>query len=249
MKQSISLKVGKIVTLLLLLLLVSYGATVIPTTNNNLSIASFPLDNQVEKPKEETSVTIDKNNITSLQEQYQNTDIKGLISIENEKFRYPVVQTTNNDFYLTHDYSKKRAALGAIYADYRVDLDTSKKALIFGHSSTKVATPFNNLEKYYDKEYYQKHKYITLETATNTYRYEIFSVYIETSDFTYMNMKFDTPNEWYSHLLKLKGKSMYPIDVKLDYNSDILIMQTCSNHPKYKKYAKKYLLIVSRRIK
>lgn len=198
----------------------------------------------------ENSNLIEENKVYTLQSEYQNTDIKGIISIENEDdFVYPVAQTSDNEYYLTHTYDETYDSLGAIYADYRVNLDTSDKVLIYGHSSTKRDVPFNKLEKYYDEEYYQSHKYITLETETNTYQYEIFSVYVETFDFTYMNIMFDTKNDWYRHILGLQNKSMYNTNVKLSSDDDILILQTCSNNPKYQKYSKKYLLIVSRRVK
>ena len=190
-----------------------------------------------------------ENIIQSLQKQYNNEEIKAILSIKNTNFRYPVAQTTNNDFYLTHDYSKNQATLGAIYADYRTELDQSKKILIYGHSSSKTKTPFNDLENYYDEEYYQNNKYITLETTTNTYRYEIFSVYVETSDFTYMNINFESSQDWYLHILKLQAKSMYATNVSLTEEDDILILQTCSKLSKYKNNKKKYLLIVSRRVK
>jgi len=191
-----------------------------------------------------------ENNISKLQSEYQNNDIKGIISIENEKnFTYAVAQSSNNEYYLNHNYKKEFDSLGAIYADYRINLDTSQKVLIFGHSSTKKDTPFNKLEKYYDEEYYNNHKYITLETESNTYKYEIFSVYVETSDFTYMNINFDDKKDWYLHILKLKSKSLYKTDIELTEEDDILILQTCSNNSKYQNYSKKYLLIVSRRVK
>ena len=153
----------------------------------------------------ETSNLIEENKIYALQSEYQNTDIKGIISIENEDgFVYPVAQTSDNEYYLTHTYNETYDSLGAIYADYRINLDTSDKVLIYGHSSTKRDAPFNKLEEYYDEEYYQNHKYITLETETNTYQYEIFSVYVETFDFTYMNIKFDSKDDYYNHLKKLK---------------------------------------------
>lgn len=198
----------------------------------------------------ENSNLIEENKVYTLQSEYQNTDIKGIISIENEDdFVYPVAQTSDNEYYLTHTYDETYDSLGAIYADYRVNLDTSDKVLIYGHSSTKRDVHFNKLEKYYDEEYYQSHKYITLETETNTYQYEIFSVYVETFDFTYMNIMFDTKNDWYRHILGLQNKSIYNTNVKLSSDDDILILQTCSNNPKYQKYSKKYLLIVSRRVK
>lgn len=208
---------------------------------------------QVESSKQE-NLSIEQansskiNKISNLQDKYQNPDIKGILSIE-EQFNYPVAQTIDNDYYLNHNYYKESDKLGSIYLDYRVNLETSKKILIYGHSSTKQDTYFNTLENYYDEDYYNNHKYITLETETNIYRYEIFSVYVETSDFTYMNMNFDTKEEWYSHILKLQNKSLYETDIPLEADDNILIMQTCSNHPNYQNYSKKYLLIVSRRVK
>lgn len=190
------------------------------------------------------------NKIQELQEYYNNSDIKGIISIEGlDNFSYPVVQGYDNDYYLNHDYYKRYNAYGAIYADYRVDLDNSKKVLIFGHSSIKRNVPFNVLENYENQDYYDNHKYITLETRTDSYRYEIFSVYVETSDFTYMNMIFDSEDEWYAHIMNIKNKSLYSIDVELTKEDDILIIQTCSTNSKYRDYSKKYLLVVLRRVK
>lgn len=193
-----------------------------------------------------TVLTEDK--ITYLQNKYHNEDIKAIISIDNDNFSYPVAQTFDNDYYLTHDYNKENDALGSIYADYRVDLNGGKKILIFGHSSTIRGTAFNHLEKYYDKDYFSNHRYLTLETSENTYHYEIFSVYVETSDFTYMNLNFDSSLKWLAHIKGLQAKSWYSTSINLTEDDDILILQTCSNHQKYKNAKSKYLLIVSRRV-
>lgn len=190
------------------------------------------------------------NKIQELKKYYDNDDVKGIISIDGiEGFNYPVAQYHNNDYYLNHNYYKKYDSYGSIYADYRVDLDNSSKVLIYGHSSVKREVPFNILENYEDKDYYDKHKYITLETETETYKYEIFSVYVETNDFTFMNVNFDNKGEWYAHILKLQDKSIHSTDVVLNSEDDILILQTCSTNSKYRNYSKKYLLIVSRRVK
>jgi len=192
--------------------------------------------------------TTNINKIKSIQDKYHNTDIKAILNIENEQLNYPVVQSSDNDYYLNHNYYKENDKLGSIYLDYRVNIDNSKKILIYGHSSTKQEEYFNILENYYDEDYFLKHKYITLATETNIYKYEIFSVYVETNDFTYMNMNFNTKEEWYSHLLKLQNKSLYKTNVTLNEDDNILILQTCSNKYEYQKYSKKYLLIVSRRV-
>lgn len=229
-----------------LILIISY--LIIAFDKNETKVIVSNVNDIINIEETEDRLAIDK--ILKLQEYYNNLDIKGIISVDGiQDFNYPVVQAQDNDYYLNHDYYKKYDAYGSIYADYRVDLDNSRKILIFGHSSIRRNVPFNKLESYYDEDFYQEHKYITLETKTNSYRYEIFSVYVETSDFTYMNMNFTSDEEWYLHILGLQKKSLYETDVVLENDNDILIMQTCSTNPDYKEYSKKYLLIVSRRVK
>lgn len=189
------------------------------------------------------------NRVKEVQDYYNNTDIKAIINIEsNDSFNYPVVQGHDNDYYLSHDYYRNEDNYGVVTMDYRVDLNASKKILIYGHSSVKRDTYFNNLENYYDKNYYDSNRYLLLETDKEIRKYEIFSVYVETSDFTYMNMNFNDEASWYSHLLNLKKKSMYNTEVEINSDDEILIMQTCSNSDDYKEYAKKYLLVIAKRV-
>lgn len=184
-------------------------------------------------------------NIRLLQKKYNNENIKAILKLDKE---YPVAQTYDNDFYLNHNYYGNYDVVGSIFLDYRADLEKSNKLLIYGHSSTTVDVDFNILENYYDKSYYENNKYITLETLNNIYTYEIFSVYVETNDFTYMNMNFDTKEDYFMHIQKLKAKSFYPTNVNLNGDDKILILQTCSNHKIFQKYSKKYLLVIARRV-
>lgn len=241
------LKTRKYVSLLIILTLITYFSISYFSKNTSKMVVSNVNDTiNINKTEDKLSI----NKIKELQEYYGNSDIVGVLSIEGmNEFNYPVAQSRDNDYYLNHDYYKKYDKYGSIYADYRSDLDNSKKTIIYGHSSSKINVPFNILENYENKDYYNKYKYITLETKTNTYRYEIFSVYIETNDFTYMNMDFDNKGNWYAHVLGLQNKSMYSTDIVLDMDEDILILQTCSKNPNYQDSKNKYLLIVSRRVK
>ena len=106
-----------------------------------------------------------ENNVLQLKDKYNNSDIVGTISIlNNPNFYYPIAQSSDNKFYLNHDYYKNKDGYGAIYADYRVNLDNSRKVLIFGHSSSKITVPFNELENYEDYNDYNNHKDIRIET-------------------------------------------------------------------------------------
>ena len=212
------------------------------TTNDTETISNTKIDEKIVEVDDRTK------EVKTLQNTYNNQDIKGIVSIEGEdSFKFPIAQTTDNDFYLSHDYYRNYDKYGSIYADYRVDLDDSRKILLFGHNSSYIDTPFGNLENYYDKNYYDEHKYIYITTSNSVYKYEIFSVYVETSDFTYMNINFSNDEEWYSHITKLQSKSLYNKVVTFDKIYNILIMQTCSNIPNYKE-KKKYLLVISRKV-
>ena len=180
--------------------------------------------------------------ITKLQEEYSNQDIVGTLEIENTDYKVPVLQSADNSFYLNHLPNKKYSFMGSIFLDYRVNIDDSRKLLIYGHNSSKYDMPFKVLENYYDMEYLNNHKYVTIKTKEKIRRYEIFSLYIETEDFKYMNVKF-TDSTYKTHVKYLENKSMYNINTNIKDDDNILVLQTCSTHRDYLKYKKKYLVI------
>ena len=186
--------------------------------------------------------------ITKVRDEYNNDDIKGILEIVNADYIVPVLQGKDNDYYLNHDAYGKHNYMGSIYLDYRVNIDSSKKLLIYGHNSSNIDMPFKILEEFYDKDYYDNHKYVDLTTSTTKKRYEIFSVYVEPTDYSYMNINFNSEEEYLNHLKKLKSKSMYDTGVEVTKDDEILILQTCSTHKDYHNYQKKYLLIILRRV-
>ena len=95
------------------------------------------------------------NRVEELRKIYQNNDIIGNLEIEGIGIDEPILQSKDNEYYLTHDNYGNYDKYGSIYLDYRCNIN-SKKLLIFGHSSTKIDTPFNNLENYYEETYYKE---------------------------------------------------------------------------------------------
>lgn len=180
--------------------------------------------------------------------QYNNDDVKGEISIINTDYKKALMQYSNNDYYLNHLEDGTSSFMGSIYLDFRVDIDNSRKLLVFGHNSSNVDMPFKILEEYYDYDYYKEHQYIKIITKNKTRLYQIYSVHVEVSDFSYMATEFDNEDEWYKHINTLKERSMYDTGVMVDKDDKILILQTCSTHRKYSRYNQKFLLIVAKEI-
>lgn len=187
--------------------------------------------------------------INNLKKEYNNNDVVGILEINNTDYTVPIMQGEDNDYYLNHTPDGKKNYMGSIYLDFRVDIDKNKKLLIYGHNSSNIDMPFKILEEYYNQDYYKTHKYIEITTSKEKKKYEIFSVHIETEDFSYMKTDFSTDEEYLKHIQTLKSRSMYDTGVSISENDETLILQTCSTHKDYRNHSKKYLLIIAKRIK
>lgn len=177
---------------------------------------------------------------------YNNNDVVGEIKILNTDYTKAIMQTTDNNYYLDHLEDKTESYMGSIYLDFRINIDTDNKLLIYGHNSKYIEMPFKILENYYSKDYYNDHKYIQITTKNNVRLYEIYAVLIEATDFSYMKTTFENEDKWYEHIKTFKDKSMYDTEVNIDKNDNIIILQTCSYHQNYQAYEKKYLLIIGK---
>lgn len=189
----------------------------------------------------------DINIVDSLKEKYNNNDVVGQIEILNTTFKEPILQSKDNNYYLRRSPYKKYDVNGSIFLDYRTNIENNK-IIIYGHNDAYLNMPFDILENYYDIDYLNNHKYIVITTSKNVRKYEIFSIYIETKDFSYMDVDLD-PIKYNEHLKYLKNKSMYNIDTNIENNDNILVLQTCSTHKDYQKYSKKYLIIALKEVK
>ena len=189
-----------------------------------------------------------KHIINTAREKYNNNDVVGILEVDNTDYIVPIMQGEDNEYYLKHTPYGVESSMGSVYLDYRVDINSSKKLLIYGHNSSDKDMPFKILEEFYDKDYYDNLKYVWVTTSSVKKKYEIFSVFVETSDFSYMDITFENDDEYFNHINNLKNKSMYDTGVTLSKDDEVLILQTCSEHPNYRNFQKKYLLIVLRRV-
>ena len=165
--------------------------------------------------------------INELIQKYNNNDIIAYVEIPNI-LKEPIVQTTNNDYYLHYDLYKKEKIEGATFLDYRTKIGESKKLLVYSHSDPEGTLPFVKLTNYNEKDFFEANKYIYLIDSKEKRKYEVFSSYVETSDFDYVNLESFNGLTYKQHLEKLKSKSLVSNDIELDDNSKILILQTCS---------------------
>ena len=184
--------------------------------------------------------------INDLKNKYNNNDVVALVEIPNV-LEETIVQTSNNDYYLHYDLYKNENIIGASFLDYRNDLNTSNKLLIYSHSDPEGTLPFVKLTNYNNEEFFNNNKYIYLTDSNKKRKYEVFSSYIETDDFDYVNLESFNGLSYGEHLNKLKNKSYVKSDIELDDNSKVLILQTCSFN-KDINAKDKYQLVIAKEI-
>lgn len=160
----------------------------------------------------------------------KNKDTVGWIKVNGTKVNYPVVQTTNNDYYLNHAFNKTKNASGWVYADFRADfVNFGKNTIIYAHNLTN-RTMFGSLVET-QKPYWYKNsdnKYIKISTPTTNTVWAIFSTYTIEPTTDYLRTNFDGYN-YQEFLNKMKSRSIYNFGINVTENDKILTLSTCND--------------------
>ncbi len=170
--------------------------------------------------------------------QKENSDIVAWIEIEGTEINYPVLQTTDNDFYMNRDYKKSYSSAGSIFLDK--DFSWSPKScnfLIYGHNM-KNGTMFQNLLKYKDKAFFDEHPTIRFTTNEEDSTYEIISVFqsrvyykYETNVFRYYYfVNAETEDEYNNFVNNAKSASLYDTGKTATFGDQLITLSTCAYH-------------------
>ena len=166
----------------------------------------------------------------------KNPDSLAWIRILDTNISYPIVQTTDNDFYLTHNIEKQKNGAGWIYADYRNNFESlDKNIIIYGHNR-RNGTMFSNLQYYLDENFCANpnHKYFNFITKSTKYLAEVFSVYKISSNKVDLPNTFTTLTDFEETINGWKNNSIYDFQTDINLSDNILSLYTCDNNTSYR---------------
>jgi len=148
--------------------------------------------------------------------------------VPGAQINYPVVQTTDNEFYLHHTFEMKKNSSGCVFMDYEVDPElTSWNTFFYGHNM-KNGTMFGHLKNFINnKAVYDKDPYIYVFRPEGIYRYEIFSYYFDSVD-SKMYYTCDNFREYRAYLREATSKSARECTAKATPDQNIVTLVTCS---------------------
>ena len=165
-----------------------------------------------------------------------NPDTCGWIIINGVNISFPVVKTTNNEFYLKHSFDKTYNPCGWIFADCKNKLDgTDKNIIIYGHNrrDNTMFSPMTNILKpdWYNNE---NNKYVTFITPEGEVKYEVFSIYQTDVEDFYIQTSFKSTKDYLNFLNTLKSRSTKDYHVDLNATDQVLTISTCGKESKYR---------------
>ncbi len=161
----------------------------------------------------------------------KNSDTVAWLNVGGTNINYPVVQTSDNDYYLKHSFKKEYTDAGWVFMDYRNNKDfNNKNTIIYGHSRLNK-TMFGSLKNVITNNWFNKKEnhIVRISTPSYNYLYQVFSTYkIETENY-YLTTEF-TNEEYMSFLENIKRRSVFKYDVALNENDKIITLSTCSSN-------------------
>lgn len=165
-----------------------------------------------------------------------NKDTVGFLKVNGTQIEYPIVKTTNNDFYLKHSFDKTYNAAGWIFADYKNKFDgTDKNIVIYGHNR-KNGTMFSSLKNILKKEWYNNPENLKIQFIAQNEKasYEVFSVYqIEKEDY-YIQTNFNSDEQYSTFIKTLRNRSIKDFNIDVSSEDSILTLSTCANDNNYR---------------
>nr|WP_289765313.1 class B sortase [uncultured Acetatifactor sp.] len=172
-------------------------------------------------------------------EEYQNLLLKnrkliGWVKIDDTYIDYPVMQTTDNEYYLDHNMNQEYDKNGTIFMDKDCDvLKPSTNFILYGHHM-KNGRMFGQLDQYKNESFYKEHPLISFDTIYEKGTYQIMyvfraKVYKET-EIVFKYYQFIEANgeqEFDSAMEEMAALSLYDTGVTAQYGDQLLTLSTC----------------------
>ena len=153
-----------------------------------------------------------------------NEDTIAWIKINDNFISYPVVQTVDNEYYLTHSFDKSKNKNGWVFMDYKNNPNlTDNNTVIYAHN-TNNSLMFSKLKNIFEEKV-NGDVNITLYTPNGVYKYVAVSIYLaEESDPTPISTTL-TPDK----IKVLKEISKIDFSNTVSVDDSFLTLSTCHN--------------------
>ncbi|WP_287387623.1 class B sortase [Lachnospira sp.] len=158
----------------------------------------------------------------------------GYIYIPSIDIRLPMVQYTDNDYYLHHLIDGTYNSSGCLFEDSRIDGGiNASHVIIYGHNM-KNGSMFGLLKYYNSESYYRSgnNDKIYIYTGNELREYTIFSCYVSEPISDTYTYNFSTLNAMRTWASQMQSQSLYDTGVDISNSQQVITLSTCTNDGK-----------------
>ncbi len=176
-----------------------------------------------------------------------NKDAVAWISVDGTNINYPVVQTSDNDYYLNHSFTRAYSNFGWVFMDFRNDPMNDNNTIFYGHNLVNKAS-FGSVSNIFTNKWFKSSNHsIVVLTNDKKYKYKIFSIYYSKPVVDYLQVDFYGDSEYTTWLNKLVKKSKKDFKVDVSKDDKIITLSTCTDDNKGRKVVHAKLVSVEDR--
>lgn len=169
----------------------------------------------------------------------KNQRLIGWLKIDDTNIDYPVMQTVDNEYYLSHNLNQEYDKNGSIFMDKDCDIvDPSTNYILYGHHM-QSGQMFGNLDRYSSEKYYEEHPYIQFDTIYERGTYQVMYVFRshvysedEIAFKYYQFIDVNSEREFDSYMQEMAEMSYYDTGVTAEYGDQLLTLSTCDYQEK-----------------
>jgi len=206
------------------------GPTPVPTPTPDRSIRTGPLP----YPLKERVMFDEAAILPELREIYDlNHDLIGWLTIPDTVIDYPVIQSMDSEFYLTHDFYGEENLNGQIILDPLCDPYTPSYNLIISGHHMKNGSMFGSLPDYRTKRYWEKHKFLEFDTLMARRQYVVFAAfysadYDEDEEGFRYNAALEYKKDVDLWLSEVKESQLYDTGIEAEFGDEFVTLTTCN---------------------
>lgn len=159
-----------------------------------------------------------------------NKDVQAWIHNHAIGVDLPIVDSPDNEYYLTRDIDLSYKAMGSLFFDYRNNTDfNDPNTIIYGHNFDN-GLMFSNLVWYKSQQFYKQNPFYYLYTPEQVYRVDIAAgIVVSETDTTYLKVDFQSDMQYRSLIYLINDNSVIETGIDLSPHDQIVTLYTCTN--------------------
>ena len=149
----------------------------------------------------------------------------GWIYSQGANLNYPVMQGSNNSYYIDHLPDGSKNIAGSLFADFRnSEPNVDSNYIIYGHNMNN-GSMFGSITNYMHQEYYDKYPYIDFYTLNQDYKIDLIAGCTVSVDSDIFNINLDDEN----YINELISNSTFISNTTFNKNDKLVTLSTCTN--------------------